>query len=294
MTQGTLTAPSRSALSSATIVEHMHIASTQWTMCRTTLGVRWSTSTYTEASWGGHCPGLCNGMQWESMRGAHVRCKDPGTHPHCCHQQKHHVHLLVITMPSRTRLDTFYAYGWGRKDWWRRRGNSCGGDAWLLYTAMQWAAGQRQCCGCNGQQRGQWAAMAQWAARPQRKRQRYHNGRWQLLRLSAAAIFFFPLIAHVARIQAHDPIVVFWCWTKHQGECMHVKNHNWHYFLRDRHTTFYVYHWVTRGQLYVPPMNYTMFMFVCFCSCVLCNTLVRSYVLYELLGARAYPWILSN
>ena len=60
--------------------------------------------------------------------------------------------LLLSTMPSCTwLLDTSKAYGWGGRDWWRRRGNSCGGDWWLLHTVMHWTTGRRHCRDGDGQ-----------------------------------------------------------------------------------------------------------------------------------------------
>ena len=43
--------------------------------------------------------------------------------------------------------------------------------------------------------------------RVERKRQRNCDGRWQLLRSSAATVFILLLVALVARMRAHAPII---------------------------------------------------------------------------------------
>ena len=53
--------------------------------------------------------------------------------------------------------------------------------------------------------------VVQCAARLQHKRQRNHDGRWQLIRSRAATFVFFPFVACIEMIRVrHTPNAGFW------------------------------------------------------------------------------------
>ena len=73
------------------------------------------------------------------------------------------------------------------------------------------------------------------------KQQHDRNGLWQLLRSSATTVFVLPLAACDAKMWVCAPIVMFGFEQNISCVCVCVEILT-DIFLRDRHTTFYVYY----------------------------------------------------